>query len=247
MKKKLELQTTTLWDYPSQQYLKSEEEKHKHYIGATPSYIIWNLLNRYTKEKDLVVDPMAGSGTTIDVARELRRRALGYDINPKALQRKDIFKADARKIPIEDEKVDFVFIDPPYSTHINYSDEKNCIGKLTAKENEYYEAMEKVINEIFRIMKKDRYMALYVSDSYEKGFPFMPIGFKLFDIMSKYFMPIDIVSVVRHNKTLNKGNYHIAAAENNFYLRGFNYLFIMYKKGNKTIDRNGKVHLRNLQ
>ena len=53
MKKKLELQTTTLWDYPSQQYLKSEEEKHKHYIGATPSYIIWNLLNRYTKEKDL--------------------------------------------------------------------------------------------------------------------------------------------------------------------------------------------------
>ena len=90
-------------------------------------------------------------------------------------------------------------------------------------------------------------MALYVSDSYEKGFPFMPIGFKLFDIMSKYFMPIDIVSVVRHNKTLNKGNYHIAAAENNFYLRGFNYLFIMYKKGNKTIDRNGKVHLRNLQ
>ena len=147
---------------------------------------------------------------------------------------------------LEDEKVDFVFIDPPYSTHINYSDEKNCIGKLTAKENEYYEAMEKVINEIFRIMKKDRYMALYVSDSYEKGFPFMPIGFKLFEIMSKYFMPIDIVSVVRHNKTLNKGNYHMAAAENNFYLRGFNYLFIMYKKGNKTIDINGKVHLRNL-
>ena len=126
MKKKLELQTTTLWDYPSQQYLKSEEEKHKHYIGATPSYIIWNLLNRYTKEKDLVVDPMAGSGTTIDVARELNRRALGYDINPKALERKDIFRADARKIPIEDEKVDFVFVDPPYSTHINYSNEKNC-------------------------------------------------------------------------------------------------------------------------
>lgn len=87
MKKKLELQTTTLWDYPSQQYLKSEEEKHKFYTGATPSYIIWNLLNRYTKEKDLIVDPMAGSGTTIDVSRELNRRALGYDINPLALKR----------------------------------------------------------------------------------------------------------------------------------------------------------------
>ena len=91
MKKKLELQTTNLWDYPSQQYLKSEEEKHKFYAGATPSYIIRNLLNRYTKEKDLIVDPMAGSGTTIDVSRELNRRVLGYDINPLALKRKDIF------------------------------------------------------------------------------------------------------------------------------------------------------------
>ena len=246
MKKKLDLQTTTLWDYPSQQYLKSEEEKHKNYIGATPAYIIWNLLMRYTKEKDLVVDPMCGSGTTIDVARDLNRRALGYDINPKALERKDIFRADARKIPIENEKVDFVFVDPPYSTHINYSDEKNCIGKLSAKTDEYYKAMDNVIAEINRILKKDRYMALYVSDSYEKGYNFMPIGFKLFESLNKYFIPIDIISVVRHNKDLKKGNYHLAAIDNNFYLRGFNYLFIMYKKGNRTIDKNGKLHLRQL-
>ena len=74
----------------------------------------------------------------------------------------------------------------------------------------------------------------------------MAIGFKLFEILNKYFMPIDIISVVRHNKNLIKGNYHISAIENNYYLRGFNYLFIMYKIGNKTIDNNGKLHLRNL-
>ena len=55
-----------------------------------------------------------------------------------------------------------------------------------------------------------------------------------------------IVQVSIRHSLSDKGNYHIAAAENNFYLRGFNYLFIMYKKGNKTIDINGKVHLRNL-
>ena len=106
--------------------------------------------------------------------------------------------------------------------------------------------MEDCFIEIFRIMKKDRYMALYVSDSYKKDYPFMAIGFKLFEILNKYFMPIDIISVVRHNKNLSKGNYHISAIENNYYLRGFNYLFIMYKIGNKTIDNNGKLHLRNL-
>jgi DNA modification methylase len=31
---------------------------------------------------DLVVDPMCGSGTTIDVCKEERRRAIGYDIHP---------------------------------------------------------------------------------------------------------------------------------------------------------------------
>jgi len=235
MKQKLEIQTTTLWDYPSQQHREEDEDSHKHYIGATPSYIIWNLLMRYTKPKDLVLDPMAGSGTTIDVAREIGRRALGYDINPLALKRRDVFKSDARTLPVEDEKIDFVFIDPPYSNHIKYSNEPNCIGQLNALENEYYEAMESVIKEAHRVMKKDRYMALYVSDSYEKDYPFMPIGFKLFNLLEKYFLPVDIVSIKRYNKNLNKGHWKTAAVEHNYFLRGFNYLFIMYKQSDQTI------------
>jgi hypothetical protein len=43
------------------------------------------------------------------------------------------------------------------------------------------------------------------------------------------FAPTDIISVVRHNKTLKMGNYRKAADEGNFFLRGFNYLFIMRK------------------
>src|SRR5665213_940826 len=113
----LRVQVTTLWDYPSQHY-GSEIQGDANYRGATPSYIIWNLLQRYTKPKDLVIDPCAGSGTTLDVARELDRRALGYDVHP---MRKDIFRVDARNLPPElTGKADFVFIDPPYSTHIDY-------------------------------------------------------------------------------------------------------------------------------
>src|SRR5208282_2508211 len=77
----LRIQPTTLWDYPSQDY-GDEPQGRPGYKGATPSYIIWNLLQRYTQPKDLVVDPCAGSGTTLDVARDLGRRALGYDLTP---------------------------------------------------------------------------------------------------------------------------------------------------------------------
>ena len=59
MAPKPELMPTTLWDYPWQQY-GNERQGDKNYQGATPAYILWNLLQRYAKPKDLVVDPMAG-------------------------------------------------------------------------------------------------------------------------------------------------------------------------------------------
>lgn len=223
----LELQTTTLWDYPSQHY-GTGMQGDQAYVGATPSYVIWNLLERYTRKNDLIVDPMCGSGTTLDVAKDLERRAIGYDLAP---YRADIQRADARALPLGDAQADFVFVDPPYSTHVDYSDDPACIGKLDAQDPAYYEAMEGVIREIHRIMKPKRYMGLYCSDSYQKKKPFSPIGFRLFAIMEKYFVPADIVAVTRHNKTLKLGKYHSAAIEGNFFLRGFNYLFIMKKEG----------------
>ncbi len=224
---------TTLWEYPSQQY-GAGGQGDQNYVGATPSWVIWQLLTRFTREGDLVVDPMCGSGTTLDVAREMKRKALGYDVSPS---REDVFRADARKLPLEDGKADFVFVDPPYSTHVKYSDEPGCIGRLDAADagREYYRAMGEVIGEIARVMKPGAHMGLYVSDSYKKraqGSPlpaFMPIGFELFGMLRERLEPVDVVCVVRHNAKLEKGNWRKAAEEGGFMLRGFNYLFILRK------------------
>lgn len=221
----LRIQVTTLWDYPSQNYGKGAQGD-QNYAGATPSYIIWNLLMRYTKPGDLVVDPMCGSGTTIDVCRDLQRRAVGYDINPS---RKDIFRADARSLPIEDRKADFIFMDPPYGDNIHYSDDPGCIGLLSALEPGYFHEMEKVIKESFRILKPKKHMALYVCDFHSKKKGFVPVGFMLYQTLASQYSTVDIIAVTRHNRTLNMGNYRKAAEDGNFFLRGFNYLFIMKK------------------
>jgi len=231
----LELFATTLWEYPSQHYGEAIQGD-KHYAGATPSWVIWQLLKRYTKPKDLIVDPMCGSGTTLDVARDLKRRALGYDLQPT---RDDIFRADARELPLEDEKAEFVFVDPPYSTHIEYSDDARCIGKLDAGGPDagkaYYDAMDAIFREMRRIAKPGGHAACYVSDSFRKNAPqpFMPIGFELFARLRRHFEPVDIVAVVRRNQKLERGNWRKAAEEGNFFLRGFNYLFIMRKPGGR--------------
>jgi len=237
----LRLMTTTLWEYPSQQY-GDGSQGDKNYAGATPSWVIWQVLQRYTREGDRVLDPMCGSGTTLDVAKDLKRVAKGFDLNPT---RDDIAFNDARSLPIEDESCDFVFIDPPYSTHIEYSGDERCIGTLDSGGDDggaaYYESMEQVIAEIHRVLRPSRYMALYVSDSYKKNNPpgarFMPIGFELFSIMRERFEAVDIIAVVRGNQKLGRGGWHKAAEEQNFFLRGFNYLFIMKKPAEKKRPR----------
>ena len=47
----------------------------------------------------------------------------------------------------------------------------------------------------------------------------------------EHLQPVDTIAVVRHNKKLKLGNWHKAAEEENFFLRGFNYLLIFKKTG----------------
>lgn len=256
----LRTMVTTLWEYPSQHYssfqlpgaerptpAKKPMQGSKDYVGATPSWVVWQLLVRYTRQGDTVLDPMCGSGTTIDVCDDLDRRALGFDLSPS---RPDIAQADARHIPLPPASVDFVFIDPPYSTHVDYSDQELDIGRLPAfgpdAGRAYYDAMARVIAEIHRVLRDRRYMALYVSDSWRKrkggdpGFgsgTFMPIGFELFGLLVEHFTPVDIICVARKNQKLQRGNWRRAAEEGNFFLRGFNYLFIMKKDDQRRLSR----------
>lgn len=185
--------------------------------------MIWNLIERYTAAGALVVDPFCGSGTTLDVAKDTGRNARGFDLSP---QRADIEKADARKLPLANDSVDLVFMDPPYGDHIKYSDDPECIGKLSAYDQRYYRAMHKVVREASRVLKPGGVFGLYVCDYFEKKHGFAPVGFQLFMSIAESFEVLDVVTVVRHNKSLEMGNYRKAAEEGNFFLRGFNYLFI---------------------
>lgn len=223
----MQIESTTLWDFPRQNYGNRLHGNNK-YNGVTPAMVIWNLLQRYTKEGDLVVDPMCGSGTTIDVANELNRKVIGYDLN---IVRPDVIKNDSRKIPLQDNSVDFVFIDSPYSNNIKYSDDEKCIGKISCENKEFYDELEKTVSEIARILKPNKVMGWVIADQWIKR-KFTPTGFLIWQRLEKYFEPIDIVCLTRHNQTSNTGIWHNRARQYNFYLRGFKYLFIM-RKSNK--------------
>ena len=234
------IEATTLWDFPKQSYGLTLKGDNK-YPGVTPALIIYNLVWRYTDPRDLVVDPMCGSGTTIDVCKEEKRRVIGYDIAPV---RPDIIQNDARKIPLDDESVDMVFIDSPYGDNIKYNEHLECIGKISSEKGEFYDELEKVMVESHRILKEGKVLGWLIGDQWVKK-KFTPVGLKVYERLCKYFEPLDIISVTRRGQVSHTGPWHGRARRFNFFLRGFKYLIIMRKSSKTSIRGYRKANWKN--
>ena len=87
--------TLDVWDIPP---------AHASRIGHPapfPVELPARLIQLYTYERDLVLDPFMGSGTTLVAAVEANRRAVGYDIDPTYvdLARSRLAEADTGDIP----------------------------------------------------------------------------------------------------------------------------------------------------
>ncbi len=192
------LEATTLWDFPTQSYGKSKKGDSK-FQGVTPAFIIYNMLQRYTEAGDVVLDPMCGSGTTIDVCNEEGREVIGYDISPT---RPDIMRNDARKISLEDESVDMVFIDSPYGDNVDYSDDPENIGKISAEDGEFYFALSQVARELYRVMRPGKVLGWLIGDQWVKR-KFTPVGFKIYQMLTEEagFEPVDLICVARRNQS----------------------------------------------
>ena len=220
---------TTLWDYPSQHYGTGEQGSQK-YRGATPSWVIWQVLTQWSKKDALVVDPFCGSGTTLDVCRDLGRRGRGFDIAPF---RKDIERASAQKLPLIDRSVDVVFFDPPYADNLTYSSDPACIGKLSAEDGSWGMAMADVIKEARRILRPDGVLAMFVADVLkvkDKKRTFHPLGLQLATLAEDAGLEmIDHVAAVRHSKALESGPGRHQAEVDGFLLRGFSHVLVFQR------------------
>ena len=226
------LESTTLWDYPTQSY-GDTRKGDSGYQGVTPAFIIYNMIMRYTKPGDLVLDPMCGSGTTIDVCRDEGRQVVGYDINPI---RDDIVRNDARRIPLAAESVDMVFIDSPYGDNVDYSDDPENIGSLSAEMDGFYDALELVAQELYRVMKPSKVLGWLIGDQWVRR-RYTPVGMNIYQMLvdDVGFIPVDHVIVTRRNQSSNTGLWHHRALRHNFYLRGFKHLLLMRKPERREV------------
>lgn len=98
--------------YNSWQFSENDPRFGIPHPGRIPGQIPANIIYYYSNPGDLVVDPMAGGGSTLDAAAFLGREALGFDVVPK---RPDISAWDISKgFPEEAKGCQLIFMDPPY-------------------------------------------------------------------------------------------------------------------------------------
>lgn len=115
--------------------------------GRTHPDVIFAAVERYTKPGDVVYDPFAGSGTTIDVCKETGNPVIAYDINPI---RPDILQGDARKI-VPEGFAQLAICHPPYIGMVAYD---NC--DMCKSHEAWKRGMHDVIDNIYMMLENER-------------------------------------------------------------------------------------------
>jgi len=126
--------------------------------GQIPGQAVINLLLWLTKPFDIVIDPMAGGGTTVDVCRYLLRRYHCFDIDPR---REDIKKWDISEgYPRFPQKPNFILLDPPYWRLKR--DEYSADGSAMSSYENWLKFMNKLARDSYKAIQKGGHIALFI-------------------------------------------------------------------------------------
>lgn len=193
--------------------------------GRTPHQIIANLLYYYTEEGDLVVDPMAGGGTTIDVCNHMNRRCVAFDIQPV---REDIIQNNVLQGIPHNELCDFIFLDPPY-----YKQKEGFIhNQFNESVESFYEAMETTLSNCRKVLKKEGVLTLMLKPMglREKGyFEWEDLTLKCYVIAEKIgFKLIKRISVPLNTQQYSRLD--VARAKKNRYMLNTLRDILVFKK-----------------
>jgi len=243
---------TTVWSFKQRGNWATHSGEYR---GNWSPYIPRNVILKYSRPGELVLDYFCGAGTTAVECKLLGRRCIALDINDKAIElakrnldfRMDsppfrfmgeemqppvdeprILVGDARDLSfLPENSIDLICSHPPYGNIIHYTDSKE--GDLSFLDREdYLKEMAKVARESFRVLKPGRQCAILIGDTRRKKHV-LPLGFQLIQVFLNAGFEMRELVIKRQHNCKTTGFWYARSVKYNFLLLAHEYLPIFVK------------------
>ncbi|GAB6188949.1 hypothetical protein JCM30566_06880 [Marinitoga arctica] len=240
MEKKYGLEYSTVWSFPERGRWETHNSKYR---GNFAPQIARNIILRYSKEDDLILDPMVGGGTTLIEAKLLNRKSIGVDINPNAIKiskqnitfEKGKYKpkcivGDARNLNfIKNNSIDLILTHPPYLNIIKYSEGeiKGDFSNISGVKK-FCDELEYAVKEFYRVLKPGKFCAILIGDT-RRNRHYIPLAYFVMQkfLKNNFILKEDIIKIQYNCQTTPYWKKQVE--KYNFYLIMHEHLFIFRK------------------
>ena len=247
------VETGSLWLIPSRA---NGNGHHLDYHGNYVPQIATQLLTRFTRADDIVLDLFLGSGTTAIEALNMDRRCIGVELNPDLVEyvahkvsltiRPDRVQilcgdsaAEETRVRIADhlktwgsEHAHFLILHPPYHDIIRFSESPSDLSNAPDTDT-FLEEFRRAAENGYALLEPGRYAAVIIGDKYAGG-ELIPLGFLCLQAMQEAGFRLKSI-IVKNIEGNEKGKgrdtnlWKYRALKGGFYLFKHEYILVCQK------------------